>query len=533
MAFWKFTGTIAEYFPALGLTAQPGFVYDLGSSAPPADPLPKDGQAYPLPLTKWVSASGPATDFSLQGQTAVTSLTARGRGGSGLTGVYAPGDWGVNWRSKLAGASISLVRVGILGDSVSYGYYTSNPRTKSYAALLAADLQAQYGDGGSGFTGAWNTPVILNAQVSGGAATQYLSAGNVGWASTGTWAAAAAWGPGATHVTTLTAGSSITISNLRGTSLKIFTVGGAGTAAPYTWAINGGSTTQVNDTTGANPQVQAQVVTAPTGTYSLTITYAGSGSNTLFFVGVEATNPTGVVVCNYSKPGAASSDFPVTYNIVNPGLWSGGSSNPCDLFVWAMGINDSNLSTSTGITLTGTASSGSTTLAVSAYLAPGDYKIDSEVVHVRSCNGLTATLQLKTAAAHNSGATVNVATTGVADWVRNTRAQFKDVRDGSTVDSTTRTGTTDLLILMPHIGQFDGLDQYTSLAKEARALAEEWGAALVNLHAVGRNSWNGWNALGYWGDPTTASGLAGTDQVHLSDAGATAVAAVLKPLLLS
>lgn len=79
MAFYKFTGSVAEYFPSIGLTAKPGYVYDFGNNAPPNDPFAKENQPSPLPLSKWTSDPGPATDFSLRGMQA-----------SDLAGVFAP-----------------------------------------------------------------------------------------------------------------------------------------------------------------------------------------------------------------------------------------------------------------------------------------------------------------------------------------------------------------------------------------------------------------------------------------------------------
>jgi hypothetical protein len=62
MAFWKFTGAAAEFFPELDITAQPGYVYDLGAGTPPLEELPREGQAYPLVSSLWTSDPGPATD---------------------------------------------------------------------------------------------------------------------------------------------------------------------------------------------------------------------------------------------------------------------------------------------------------------------------------------------------------------------------------------------------------------------------------------------------------------------------------------
>ena len=81
------------------------------------------------------------------------------------------------------------------------------------------------------------------------------------------------------------------------------------------------------------------------------------------------------------------------------------------------------------------------------------------------------------------------------------------------------TGTTDLMIVLPHIGTFDSATSlYQDYVARARGLAEGFNAALVDMWTIGRNSWNLWNGLGYWADSTNP-GPAGADSVHPSDAG--------------
>jgi hypothetical protein len=77
MSFWKYNGATARNFPQLGITAKPGYVYDLGAYKPPNEPLPKEGQPYPQPLNNWVSDPGPATDGPV-------------RQAADLSGEYAP-----------------------------------------------------------------------------------------------------------------------------------------------------------------------------------------------------------------------------------------------------------------------------------------------------------------------------------------------------------------------------------------------------------------------------------------------------------
>jgi lysophospholipase L1-like esterase len=95
-------------------------------------------------------------------------------------------------------------------------------------------------------------------------------------------------------------------------------------------------------------------------------------------------------------------------------------------------------------------------------------------------------------------------------------------------------GTTDVLILMQHIGQYDTTNlKWQSYVAQARGIAESYGAALVNMWPLGRNSWNYWNSLGYWGNSAAAGGVSGQDSIHMSDAGHQAVANAIIPVLTS
>jgi hypothetical protein len=61
-------------------------------------------------------------------------------------------------------------------------------------------------------------------------------------------------------------------------------------------------------------------------------------------------------------------------------------------------------------------------------------------------------------------------------------------------------------------------------------LANTFEAAVVDFWNLGRNSWNFFNSLGYWGN-SSAPGTAGTDNSLLSDAGNSYMAGVLTALL--
>lgn len=99
-------------------------------------------------------------------------------------------------------------------------------------------------------------------------------------------------------------------------------------------------------------------------------------------------------------------------------------------------------------------------------------------------------------------------------WSANVAKYFKAVKDTGA-----QAGDTDLMIVIPHLGVHDTTNfVYQEYANRARALADTYGAAVVNLWALGRNSWKYWDNLGYWGD-SEAVGAAGHDSVHPGDAG--------------
>lgn len=117
-------------------------------------------------------------------------------------------------------------------------------------------------------------------------------------------------------------------------------------------------------------------------------------------------------------------------------------------------------------------------------------------------------------------------------YAANLRQFLSGVRDGSTVGGTGVNGTTDILILLQHIGKYDATNmKWQDYSAVARPIAEAYGAALVSMWPMGRNSWNYWNTLNRWGTSATAGGVAGTDSIHMSDAGHQAIADAILPIL--
>ncbi|WP_347126173.1 hypothetical protein [Streptomyces sp. 21So2-11] len=113
-------------------------------------------------------------------------------------------------------------------------------------------------------------------------------------------------------------------------------------------------------------------------------------------------------------------------------------------------------------------------------------------------------------------------------WASSVHQHLSHVRDSGDA-----VGATDIVLVLPHIGRADTASfRYQDFAGRAMNLALTFDAALVNFWGMGRNSWNHWNSLGHWANPSTP-GASGTDAVHLSDAGHSYVAAALNTLLQS
>jgi hypothetical protein len=116
----------------------------------------------------------------------------------------------------------------------------------------------------------------------------------------------------------------------------------------------------------------------------------------------------------------------------------------------------------------------------------------------------------------------------VADtYIQNIALLLNEIRGGGTL-----TGSTDLMLVAPHIGSFDtaATPKYAEYVQRLEGLAKSYNAAFVNFWAEGRNSYNAWSALNYWGN-STSIGNAGADAVHLTDTAAQHMADVILPLL--
>lgn len=113
-------------------------------------------------------------------------------------------------------------------------------------------------------------------------------------------------------------------------------------------------------------------------------------------------------------------------------------------------------------------------------------------------------------------------------WASSFAKYVKAVRDDTGLD-----GSTDLMIVMQHIGSEDNSTfKYQDYVSRVHGLAEAYNVALVDMWAVGRNSWAYWDGLGYFADKLNP-GASGHDNAHLCDIGHAAVANAVLPIVLS
>jgi lysophospholipase L1-like esterase len=466
------TGTGA---PASGLGSDGDMYIDLTSGAVKIHG-PKASGSWPAGV---LMGGGSSLITSVNGMTGAVTLTASHVGALTQSaadaryplltrtarsdkGIYVPPGWGEFWRAKRDAAGTGQARIVVVGGSASQGFYASNPVTKSWPGLVRTALQAQHGDGGSGFMTSSLSATILQAGDADALAAWQGAGAIIG--QTGTWTQGGSrFGPGVCYLYADETGDSLTFT-VRGTTVKIYTVSGGGSRPSFTYQIDGGSAVTVADSGISASNIQVTTINGLfSGTHTVKVQWAGTASGTgqnLSVCGVSGENATGVLVHNLALAGARSETYGNPATTALNATWNGGVDFPCDLAIYTAGPNDASSNTA------------------------GD------------------------------------------TWAANVAKWVKAVRDtGNAV------GDTDIMIMLPHLGTHDTTNyKYQDFAARARGLAEAYGAALVDMWTIGRNSWRYWQTLGYWGTKTNP-GPAGTDSVHLSDAGYQHVADVVLPIL--
>jgi hypothetical protein len=239
-------------------------------------------------------------------------------------------------------AGSRLVRVAAITDSIGWGLYASNSSTFAgdtcWTSLLRTQLQAQYGDGGSGFVSA------SHSQDNGGGPDYTLADVGVFDNNQGAWPANYFDCSGDidytyinhADVSTTVAQASYTF-RVRGTSILVYYVANA-RGPLFTVAIDGYTPTTFNSHASSNTSTY-QSFSVPAGTHVVTVTHSGSDGQLLVLQGVDATYSTGVVVDLYGTTGQTLQTFVCTPSAISS---SGGSSGarPASLLVLELGYND-------------------------------------------------------------------------------------------------------------------------------------------------------------------------------------------------
>lgn len=414
-------------------------------------------------------------------------------GGGNVPGVYIPTGWGAKWRARLqqAGSGSALARIAWVGDSVLAGAWCSDLENKNLPGLINAQLQAKYGDGGSGYSSSWRTDLIL-------ANAGYTPQGR--WTLSGTWAAnpSVLDGPGGNHIRAGSANATAT-KVVRGTTVIVTLFSGnSASFGSYTVTIDGvvqGSAVSTN--TGTQSIIRRTFTGLSAGNHTVIVTATDANGSTtyLFLCGIEGINASGVVTHNYARGSYPSAVFnnvaAMSYVYTDgstfggssvgsfgpAGLWSGGRRNPADLVVWGMGLNDARFGTG-----------GSSTVSPDAFAQ----NLERFLVGIR-----------------------DVDTSGNADSLN---------------------PNTEILLLAPHAGSpaFQGsatTRYYAAYCEQMRSMAEIYGCAFLNVWQMAGNNWKTWLDAGYFGTNAVGTGIAGTDAVHPSDAGFSQMAAMVSPYI--
>jgi hypothetical protein len=451
-------------------------------------------------------------------------------------GISIPPGWGQHWQAKLAAAErgAGLARVGLVGTSITQGYFASNLRQTSYASRLRRSLQGFAGDGGSGYEGFQRSDVFLSG-LPGSAYAHYQASGDA-WGFTGTWTTPTWWlGPSLGYLRG-TGGSTVRIP-FTGTAVDIWWFNVYSSAA-WTYRVDTGATVTVTPGAGVGTGDLAVTATTvsglPAGEHLLTIT---SGDPGMWLAGITGRNATGVRVDNFGIAGMESAGW-ANGDPFNSGTYMGGWRNPCDLLIIEGAANDVIKARHTYGNVTTT--SGSTTIS-SVSLRPSDagrrisgsgIPADALIVSVND-NAGTAVLSAN-ASASASNVTVTLTDPDpVGRWISNIQQYLSGVLDNWYGGGSAVEGKLDVVFLWPlfptNTGN-DPLGAYKRLQSAGRSLAESYGAATVDIGALYHQSWSRWFNEGRAGNAADPA-IAGNDAVHPSDAGHELIADTLLKLV--
>lgn len=253
-----------------------------------------------------------------------------------------PAGWGTKWRAARDQSSSRLVKVAVIGDSISVGWVATNWWTNGWVGLLRTALQQAYGDGGSGFITVDYMKNTGNNLVSGwlgtvGGSSQWSrfpdandnnGRGGINWCS----------------VKNATSGvGTMNIPMWGNNSLKVYALNDP-TYGTYSYAINGGTATNVA-LNAANAVKVTTVASPPAGSaaspYTLNLAVV---SGTVELYGAAAYNATGIAVDNLSMAGRRSLDLLIPTPGSSTTQFIGEETpqqlGPWDLVIFALGVND-------------------------------------------------------------------------------------------------------------------------------------------------------------------------------------------------
>jgi hypothetical protein len=388
-------------------------------------------------------------------------------------GIVIPKGWGVNTKAAKSAAigKTGIWRVGWAGDSVHRGGYVSNPVVFGYEALVRAFYQGIYGDGGSGYF-----------------SPEFSQTWGVG---VGTFPAA--WNSISPSIYTTESNFpfySIASPGFIGYSASA--IGGTVTSPPttstnqlrgrylYLFDAGGGSGTggfsysvdggAVSGTVPASGTAHLFRVTGP-------IDMLTSGTHTLVITSLTASCFVNGWVCQNALGGM------VSYNFGANGQKSGLYNNQAGTSAFQVGA------------------------AAGGYLFP--------------CDTLIWEM------------TVNDANAGTAadSVIQNLQWEMQGVVDSLAGGSPL--ATTDIVLLLHHIGNFDSASPvYAQYMARLYAFAQSIGAAVVDMWAYWRMSWNYAQANNYWCSTVPdGTGNPGSNTIHLSNSGHAVVAQQLETVL--
>lgn len=249
-------------------------------------------------------------------------------GSANASADWVPACWGQGWRQALTRPKAVLSAVG---SSITAGYWAST-RANGYVGRLAGQLQAEYGDGGTGYLGMARAP-MFGANIA-----TYPTGDKV--EQSGTWSPSSGLsygGPGSARGSSTTLGSTLTWRRLRGTTIRLYWLSVTAPGGTFTYSVDG-STPVTVATAGPNGALTATTISdLPDVQHTLVLTITSPNGANIY--GASCERASGVVVNNFAMGGARTD----RYAVAQTATWSGGAAYPADLVIYELSVNDAGL----------------------------------------------------------------------------------------------------------------------------------------------------------------------------------------------